>query len=826
MNLDILVVRPLRDATRSLMRSRGFTATAVLSVAGAVCLACSVYAVVATIFFSTPPYRDPGTLVELWQTAGPGSTQPQDYLAPVRMEEWVEGNEFRSLQGVAATGMGTKLVLRGSDGGVRVNAAPVLGDWFGTLGVQPEWGRVLTLEDLQPGAPPVVVVSEPFWRDYLSGGEPGTVVLSGATYSVVGVMPLSFATTPIVWVPKSSLPEGLSPGAYAGIGRLRDGMSMEQAIAEVEHLAAVQVQEDSATYAGLGATARLIGQQARSAERPALWMLAGVVLAVVLVALNNLAVLTLVRAQARGTSLAVRASLGASRWELGRGLATEGALIGLAGAALGLTLAIFGKDAAAAYLARGMGHPALTLGTAGVALALGSLVAIVIGLEPLHRIGNLELRELLQRRSGGASSTPGERRGRQAFLAAQIATCVVLLAVASVLAAAHAKFGSLDVGYDARQVVEIFPDWQVEGASTEEQWRVAGLLVQQLKSLPEASATTAWSQIGEDFPPRPEYDAVTDGPTVERGTFDRLYRYYEVLPGFFETLGLELVQGRPFTGKDGAGAPPVAVVTERAAQLWWPGTPAVGRQVKLGRAGVWMTVVGVVKDLQQPDELGRMVATGSRPPMPLLFVPHGQFETTPVGWRPFDCCAGVRVGVRAAGSPGATIRAARQVLAHEAPDLPIISVRSLYDVQMRGHVGRSLAATGWLVLVGMSVALLLAVVGIVGVVSEAVSRRRREIGLRIALGAGSAQVSWAIGKETVLATLLGLTAGLAVLWTMQTWFSKIVFDWYVQWLAPEVLSVPVLAIASTVVLLTAMAAVMVTSRKALRVDPIEVLRTD
>lgn len=826
MNLDILIGRPLRDATRSLLRSRGFTATAVLSVAGAVCLACSVYAVVATVFFSTPPYRDPGTLVEFWQTAGPGSAQPQDYLAPVRMEEWVNEHGFRTLESVAATGMGPHLILRGTEGGVRVNAAPILGDWFGTLGVQAERGRVLTLADLRPGAPPAVVVSEPFWRDNLSGGQLGTVVLSGVTYTVVGVMPRSFAATPIVWVPVNSLPEGLSPGAYAGIGRLRGGVSIEEATAEVEHLAALQVQEDSATYAGLGATARLIGQQARGANRPALWMLAGVVLAVVLVALNNLTVLTLVRAQARSTSLAVRASLGASRWELSRGLATEGALIGLIGAALGLGLAIWGKNAAAAYLAREMGRPTLTLGTAGVALGLGSLVAIVIGLEPLRRMGRLELRELLQRRSGGASSTPGERRGRQALVAAQIATCVVLLAVASVLAAAHVKYGSLDVGYDARRVVEIFPDWQLEGAGTDDQWRLARLIAQRLGNVPEARTASAWRQIGEDYPPRPEYDAVTDGPDVELGTFDKLYRYYEVLPGFFETLGLELTQGRSFTVDDGAGAAPVAVVTERAARLWWPGTPAIGRQVKLGRGGAWMTVVGVVKDLQQLDELGRTLATGSRRPMPLLFVPYGQFEATPVGWRPFDCCAGVRVGVRAADSPNGTVRAARQVLAQEAPDLPIISVSSLYDVQMQGYIGSSLATTGRLVLGGMSIALLLAVVGIVGVVSEAVSRRRREIGLRIALGAGSAQVSWTIGKESVIATLVGLAAGLAVLAATQTWLSKVVFDVYVQRLAPGVLSVPILATASTVVFLTALAAVVVTARKALRVDPIEVLRAD
>jgi hypothetical protein len=457
---------------------------------------------------------------------------------------------------------------------------------------------------------------------------------------------------------------------------------------------------------------------------------------------------------------------------------------------------------------------------------LGVLVAAIIGLEPMRRIRTLDLREVLQGRSGGAGSTPGERRSRQILVAVQVGICVALVAVAGVLTAAHAKFGSLDVGFDARRVVEVFPDWEVAGLGEDDQWRIAQAVTQRLEDAPGVAAVSAWRQIGEDFPPRPEYDLVTDGPALDLGRFDKLYRYYEVLPQFFATLGLELTQGRPFAPDDGVGAAPVAVVTEHAARSWWPGADALGRQIKLGQDGTWMTVVGVVQDLQQLDELGRAVAIRSAPPMPLVFVPYGQFERPPPGWRPFDCCAGVRIGARALDSPVPVVQAARSVLAQEAPGLPIVSASSLYDVQMRGYVGSSLASTGKLVSLGMLVALLLALIGIVGVVSEAVGRRRREVGVRMALGAGNAHVLWTVSKESVLTALAGLLAGLGALAALQTWLTKVVFDYYVQQLAPGVVSAPVLGVATAVVVVTVFVAVAATAHGATRVDPAEVLRSE
>ncbi len=399
-------IGPWREAFRSLRRSPGYAVTAVLSVGGGIGLACSVHAVALAIFFATPPYEAPERLVELWQTSGPGSSRPQDYLQPARMEEWVGSQDaFRTLARLAGTGLGSSMILRGTDGPVKVTATPILGDWFGTLGSEPARGRVLGPDDLRAGAPPAAVVSDSFWRRHMSAGDLGPIVLSGATYTVVGVMPASFTTDETAWVPVASVPAGAEPVAYASVGRLRESAGPEDAAAEVERLAGLQLRADSARFGGLGATARPLGEVGRTADPQRLWMLAGVALAVWLVALNNLTILTLVRAQSRAPQLAVRASLGADRWRLGRGLAAEGTLVGLGGAVVGLILSYWGKDAAAAFLGAAATPPRLGLGVVSLAGMLGILVAVLVGIEPLRRMGSLDLRDLLQRRSGGANTT-------------------------------------------------------------------------------------------------------------------------------------------------------------------------------------------------------------------------------------------------------------------------------------------------------------------------------------------------------------------------------------------------------------------------------------
>jgi predicted permease len=816
----------LREATRTLARTPFFTATSVLSVGIAIGLAGSVFSVVYSAFFARLPYPEPQRLVELWQTPEPGSAQPSDYLAPVRMLEWVDA-DMRHLEGIAATGMAGALILERDDRLIQVASAPVVGDWFATMGVAAARGRVLTREDLSAGSEQAAVVTDRFARGH--DVDLGSVMmLSGVTYTVVGVMPPAFDSDERVWVAEATLPSGLRSLAYAGVARLRRGSTAEQAAFEIQQASAAQVAADSARYAGLGATARPLGAMARSADRPTLWMLAGIVAAVILIGLSNLTQLFLVRAQSRSRSLAIRGALGGGTWQIGRALAAEGAIVGLAGGVVGFALAVWGRNAVRAFLGGQYlfpSDPAVGVPVVAFTMGAGVLVAVAVGVEPLRRIAALDLNGLLQSHSAGATGTRADRRTQRAMVAAQVSVCVVLVAVAAVLGSAHRSLHRIDLGYDADAVVQARPDYDLLRMEPPEQWAAARSVADRLRGDPNVSGIAVWEAIAEDYPPRPEYDAVFDGEprAIERTA--RLTRTYMVEPGFFETMGIDVLSGRPISEIDDASQPPVAVVTKGGADAWWPGGDPIGRQVKLGSEGAWMTVVGVVEDVQDLDDQGTTFATARRYP-PILFAPYAQMPTPPVGWRPFGCCDGVMVGARSAGSEVRAVEAVRSAFAVVAPSLPVDVERMRSMHVSRGYVGSSLALTGRAVAAGTLVALLLAALGIVGVVREAVSRRTREIGVRIALGARAHQVVGTATREIGATSLVGIALGLIAVVVLDRTASSLVFDYSVERLSDGVLDPAVLLITTAVVIGLTSAAAVATAARAARIDPAEALRSE
>lgn len=820
------MISSLKEASHSLRRSPVFTITAVLSVGLAIGVTCSIFAVVQAVFFTRLPYPEPDRLVELRPTESPESSDVVDRLLPVRMEEWVGSAGFRFLEGVSGTGFGTGLVLRGPEGPARVGAEVVIGDWFGTMGVAAARGRILAPEDLVPGAPPAAVVSNAFARERLSGGL-GTIRLSETSYDVVGVMPRSFASDEKVWVPLASLPADARPVGYVGVARLKPGATVFDARREIQRLAALQVARDSARYAERGATARRLAEVGRGTNKPSLWMLTGVVLAVLFVGLGNLASLFLVRAQARRATLAVRASLGASRWQLGQGLMAEGLLVGLGGSVLGVILSFWGTDMVVAYLRSEYlfpSEPAIGPAVITLAVVLGVLVSVLVGVEPMRRLPALDLRDLLQRGAGTTGSTRGERWTRNLLVGAQITVTLVLVAAAAVLWSAHRTYAEVDLGYDAEQVVEAIPDYPLAGLEGPEQWALARRVLGRLQQRPGISGATAWRVVGEDYPPRPENDAVMDGPPRESASHG-LYHYYEVGPDFFRTMGVEIVQGRPFRASDERGGAPVAVVTRRGAEAWWPGDDPIGHQVKLGQAGTWMTVVGIAEDIHRLDGLGR-VGGPVRRPRRLLFMPAGQFDTLPVGWRTFACCEGVMIAARASSSTSEAARALRSELARQAPGLPVDRIGTMQDVQMETSVVRAIAVTGKLVTAGMLVVLLLALVGIGGVVAEALTRRTREIGVRIALGARAHQVAATVARESVLTALAGVGAGVLLIAGLHEVLRTLFFSYSVSMLGPGVFAPKVLGFVTAMVLLLALGAALGVAARATSVNPVQVLRSE
>jgi predicted permease len=814
----------IREASRSLLRTPVFFATAVLSIGISVGLAGSVFAVVYAAFFTRLPFPEPERLLELWETPGPGSAQVADYLQPVRMLDLVE-EETRHLASIAGTGMGPMLTMGGPDDPIRVEAASVVGDWFATMGVPAARGRALAADDARPGAERALVVSDRF-ASAVDVDLGATIELSGATYTVVGVMPRAFDATRRVWMAAESLPEGITPLAYAGVARVRAGSTLQEATLEIQQMAAAQVAADSARYGGFGATARSYGALARGASRPRLWMLAGVVAAVILIGLSNLTQLFLVRAQGRSRALAVRAALGGSAWQIGRGLAAEGALVGVLGGLLGLLLTVVGKDAVRAFLGGEYLFPSEpVVGPVVVVFALGVtvLASVTVGLEPLRRLRSLDLQGLLQRRAAGATSTRAERRTQRVMVAVQVATCVVLVAAGTVLASAYRALYRLDVGYDAAAVVQAVPEYGMARMDGPAQWDLARTVAERLRRHPAVAGVAVWEKVGEDYPPRSDIDAVFDGTPREIGRLDRLGWYYAVEPGFFEAMGIEVLAGRSPSASDGPGEALVAVVTRGGAAAWWPGEDPIGHQLKLGREGPWMTVVGVVEDVHPLDELGLTFAMNGRH-LPFAFVSSAQMPTPPYGWRPFGCCAGVMIGVRPATSTALAAAALRseltQAAAHVAADIGVMS-----DLQV-GYAGSSIALTGRMVAAGTLVALALALFGVIGVVREGLARRTREIGLRIALGARGHEVVRLTAREVALTILGGALVGLGLVIVVDRTLSSVLFGAYVPRLTSGVLDPPVLSAAVALVVAVGVATAAVTASGAAKVDPAVALRSD
>ncbi len=656
----------------------------------------------------------------------------------------------------------------------------------------------------------------------------GTIHLAGVTFTVVGVMPRAFADETGVWVPAPSLPEDRRPPAYAGVAKLRPGQTLEAAGTELEQRVRAALATDPDRYGGMGVLAKPIGTQASRPDQPVIWLLIGVVGAVLLLGVSNLTQLFLVRAQGRAQGLAVRMALGGSRWRVGQRLATEALVVGLAASGLGLALTPWAIRAVAAYLDGQRPLPSVPgrdPATVGLALGVGLLAAVLVGLEPMRRAATVDVQGLLQRRTGGSLSTPRERRTRDALVALQIATALILATGTTIAASAYRTMSEADMGYDARDVVQAEPDYALLEIGPREQWEIAARVVERLERDPTVAGASAWQMYGQDYPPRPEGDVKVDGPPpAER---DRWWPgwHLRVLPGTLEALGIGLVRGRTISDGDSRGTAPVALVSEQAARLLWPGESALGRQLRFGERGTWRTVVGVTEDVARLDQLGRYGAAAGQL-TPQIFVPMAQAPEELPGWREFGCCLGVRIGARSGESAAAAQAALLRELAAVAPGLPIVEVGTLQELQMKSYMPNAITTTGVLIGVGTMVAAVLSIVGIVGVVVEGLGRRTREIGLRMALGASGPGLVRVVAREALLTATIGLTLGLIGIVVLDAGVDRYVSYSLLLRMGGDLLDPALLGVGSGAVLLLTAAASVVTAARATRLDPAVTLRSE
>lgn len=477
---SIAIPLSLRTGYRALRDSPLFFFVGVVSLALAIGLPTSVFSVVSAVAFSPLPFREPDRLVEVMSTVSPQDDRIADYLAYGRIREWV-GREYRTLQLLGGSAE-TELALRTEDGAVKLDGEVVLGDYFLVLGLQTTRGRVLDSSDDRPGAPPAAVVSKAMAIELLGGPHQalGRILqIAGSSYTVVGITPGEFAPGVQIWIPAAIAGEQ-SAGAWKGVGRLRDGVTVSEAAAELNQLATAQLVEDPDAFMGQGVTAVPLGSRTANLSDPTLLLLAGTVAAIFLLGLTNLTSLFMARTAGRGRNLAVRASLGANRIQLGLGLISEGFLLGIAGTVSGVLLSFWGKDLVFA-LVHGYypfsTNPSLDPRVLVFASSLGLATSLILSVEPLRRIEKMDLRGLLQRGSVASTLTKSERRARNLLVAVQVGLSMVLVSAGASASTALKAFRDIGMGYDADQILEAVPDHELSGLDASAQRELAAAVV-------------------------------------------------------------------------------------------------------------------------------------------------------------------------------------------------------------------------------------------------------------------------------------------------------------------------------------------------------------
>ena len=809
----------VRFACRGLRRSPGFAAAAILTLALGMGATTAIFSVIRAVLMSPLPYAQPERRVMVWSR---WKDFPKTWVAVGEVADYRRA--IPSFASVAAWEIDQANLTGGADP-VRVGVAGVTANTFETLGARPQLGRGFTEAEDRPGGPPVIVLGYGVWQNRF-GGDPEVVdqvvELDGVARRVVGVMPRGFAlptdftedaAEPTqVYVPDQvdfSQGDHGNHGYYAA-ATLAPGATAARATAELKALTA------ASTRAGLypeamrfDAFAVPVEEEIRGGARRALVLVFGAVGFLLLMACANVANLLLARAEGRQREIAVRAAIGAGKGRLIRQLLTESLVLAVAGGALGLLLAWAGVKIIAAKGAAGLPalapigiHPRMLL----FAAALSLLTTLLFGFAPALQTLRLNLTESL--RDGSANASAGLRRQslRAALAGVQMALAVLLLLGAGLMLRTLDALLHVDLGFQPEHVLTLQLRPPEASYKTPESVvafyralldRVRGLpgvhAAGLVRSLPLAASIGDWGLDIEGYVESPGNHAKGDWQVVSDGAF--------------EALGERLVRGRTLAAGDTAEALPVAVVNETLARTYWPGQDPIGKRMRMGSATTrpWMTVVGLVRDERHN---GVTAAIKEK-----FFVPYAQFPRAREG----DAARGMTLVLRVAGEPMRLVNPIRAEVRALDPRLPVANVRLMTDV-----VDASMATprlTGTLLTIFAGLALVLAAVGVAGVLAYLVSRRRREIGIRMALGASRANVLGLIVRRGVLYAGAGIAAGIAAALFLTRLMEGLLFG-----VAPRD---PLTFVAvSAILLVIAVVASLIPALRAARVDPLEALRSE
>jgi len=790
----------LRIAARSLARSPGVFAVAVLSLAIGIGANTTIFSALDVFLLRPLPYPEGDRLVRVWGTDSERGWTDLGLSAPDFLDI---RRESRTVE-VALHG-GARFNVSGGAEPERVAGQHVSANLFRVLGVHPALGRGFLPEEEVRGAHRVVVLSDALWQRQF-GGDPGVIgtplLLDGEPHTIVGVMPPEFRFQDDrieLWVPLSfDGTESRLYGAGVGIGRIRPGFSVEQAQAELSRIAAGLAAAYPDTNGSKGI--RLVGLRDALYDeyiRRAGAIVTTAVSFVLLIACANVANLLLARAAAREREIAVRAALGAGRFRIVRQLLTESVLLSLCGGALGLLLSLWGVRALVAITPPYFGVDRIGIDTRVLAYTLGISVlsGILFGLAPALHAARSDLRESLS--EGGHGSTLGGARSRlrSALVGGEIALALVLLIAAGLLIRSYIAMNSGDLGFRSAGVMTFrvtLPEAKYADASAVVAFHER--LVERLEALPGVKAAAAVSGLPtlgmsstyytiEGEPPPPDGRQPTVG-------------FRGVTPGYFAALGIPLLSGRLFDERDRPESPPVVVVNRAFAERHWPGGDAVGRRIVLSSGP--REIVGVVGDVREWGPGSEM--------LPAIYLPMGQRADRNVAFI-----------TRTEGGAAALTTAARAAIADLDPHLPLYRVLTM-DQLLAERKSEDSALARVLGLFG-GIALVLAVIGVYGVMAYSVAQRTREVGIRMALGAQAGAIQALVLRQGAKLAAAGAAAGLILALAVTRTLSAFLFG-----VSP--FDVFTFALVTLAILAAALAASWIPARRATRVDPLVALRAE
>ncbi|MEO8499417.1 MAG: ABC transporter permease [Vicinamibacteria bacterium] len=803
------VWRDIQYGVRMLRKSKGFTAIAVLTLALGIGANTAVFSVVNAVLLKPLPYSDASRLVFLteWSEQVPNMSFSVANFKDLRDQNHV----FDSIFGSNAT----SLILTGFGGEAeRVSVRQVTSGMFDTLQKTPIVGRAFTADEDKPGAPHVILLGEGFWERRFAR-DPGivgkTLTLSGETFTVIGVMPGSFhsswkttdAFAPLLWLEDKiggEAQRGNHPGIYV-VGRMKPGVTVDQARRDVKAVAKQLTQDHPMSNARQSMTVAPMLDAVIGDLKPALYLLLGAVLLVLMIACANVANLLLSRAADRQKEMALRMAVGGGRGRLIRQLLTESVLLSSIGGLIGVGVGYASVKGLVASLPANVPR-ADEIGVDGSVLAFTAFVAVVtglvFGLAPAWKISRADMNETLKE-NGRGTATPGQHRLRNALVIAEISLALVLLVGAGLLLRSFFRVIEADAGVRTAGVLAVnvpIPDSRY--ARPEAKVALVEQLLEKLKATPgvRSAALTfplfGGNQNSFNVEGRPE------PPPGQRPSTD----VTRVTPDYFKTMGLRLIEGRLIEPADRADTPPICLIDETFAKSFWPGETAIGKRVKFGNLKdaepPWMQVVGVVGHVKNygVDQPSRVE----------IYLPFYQRPTS-----------SPTIVVETAGDPASLTPGVREAVRSLDPDLPLFAVRTLNEVVATQMAPRRLAVL--LISVFSAVALLLAAIGIYGVMSYAVTLRTQEIGIRMALGAGRDDISRMVLRFGARMSFIGIAVGLVAAFGLTRMMAGLLFQ-------TSTADPPTFSIVPLLLMAVAMVACYVPARRATRVDPLVALRTE